>query len=262
MKKIKKYSKIWWLMSRNSFTMVISQRLSVSIFLLGKILRFTFFFLFLYFLLTGTKSLAGYSSVQAIFIFLTFNVVDVVSQFFFREVYRFRPLIVKGDFDYVLSKPFSPLFRSLLGGADVIDLITIPPLLAALFWTGLKLNPDFTGVVFYIILLINGLIISAAFHIIVLSMAIITLEIDHSVMIYRDMLSLGKLPVDIYKEPLKSFLVYMMPVGVMVTFPVKALMGLATFWGIAGSLMLGMLFLFLSIKFWHFALKKYSSASS
>ncbi|MBI3443186.1 hypothetical protein HY008_00790, partial [Candidatus Woesebacteria bacterium] len=84
-------------MSRNSFSMVISQKLSLSVFLTGKILRFIFFFAFLFFLLQGAKTLAGYTSNQAIFFFLTFNLIDVISQFLFREVYRFRPMIVNGD---------------------------------------------------------------------------------------------------------------------------------------------------------------------
>src|SRR4030043_1106977 len=110
---MKRYLKIWWLMSRNSFSMVISQRIALSVFLTGKVFRFVFFFGFLYFLLIGSKSLAGYDANQAIFFFLTFNIVDVITQFFFREVYKFRPMIVNGDFDLVLIKPITALFRSL-----------------------------------------------------------------------------------------------------------------------------------------------------
>lgn len=262
MKTLKKYSKIWWLMSRNSFSMVISQRLSVAVFLIGKILRFMFFFGFLFFLLVGSKTLAGYSSNQVIFFYLTFTLVDVIAQFFFREVYRFRPLIVKGDFDYVLVKPMSALFRSLLGGADVIDFITIPPLLYAVIYYGIKLNPTFPQTILYILLVLNGLLIAAAFHIIVLSLAIITLEIDHMVMIYRDLVSLGRLPVDIYKEPLKGFLTYLIPVGIMVTLPVKSLLGVASVWGVIIAFVVGVVAMFISLRFWNFALKKYSSASS
>ncbi len=262
MKTLKKYLKIWWLMSRNSFSMVISQRLSVSVFLLGKILRFIFFFGFLFFLLMGSKTLGGYTSDQAIFFYLTFNLIDTISQFLFREVYRFRPMIVNGDFDYVLSKPMSSLFRVLLGGADVIDFITIPPLVLAVIYFGLRLNPTFLQTVLYVALLINGLIISASFHIIVLSMAIITLEIDHSIMIYRDVVSLGRLPIDIYKEPLKGFLTYFIPVGIMITLPVKSMLGIATAWGVAVAFLIGILAVFISLRFWNFALKKYSSASS
>ena len=127
--KIKKYFKIWWMMSRNSFSMVLTQKLALSVFLIGKVLRFIFFFGFLYFLLLGSGSLAGYTSNQIIFFYLTFNLIDVITQFLFREVYNFRPMIINGDFDLVLVKPLSALFRVLMGGADIIDLITIPPLI-------------------------------------------------------------------------------------------------------------------------------------
>lgn len=262
MKKFKKYLNIWWIMGRNSFIMVISQKLSLSVFLIGKILRFTFFFLFLFFILKGTNTLAGYSGTQVIFFFLTFNIIEVVSQFLFREVYRFRPMIVNGDFDFVLVKPISSLFRVLLGGADIIDLITIPPLIIATIYFGGLLKPNTLEIVLYLALLLNGFLIATAFHIIVLSLAIITMEIDHMVMIYRDVVSLGRLPVDIYKQPLQAFLTYLIPVGVMITLPAQAAMGIIAPWGVVSAFVVGILSVFISLRFWNFALTKYTSASS
>ena len=259
---MRKYLKIWWMMSKNSFSMVLTQKPTLLIFLIGKTLRFLFFFGFLYFLLLGAKSLAGYNSTQAIFFFLTFNVIDVICQFLFREVYRFRPMIVNGDFDFVLVKPISALFRVLMGGADVIDFLTIPPLLLVAAFIGLSLHPTASHVVLYVLLLLNGLIIATAFHIIILSFAIITTEIDHTVMIYRDLTSLGRLPVDIYKQPLQGFLTYLIPVGIMTTLPVKAIIGLATPTGIFWAFAIGVIAVFVSLRFWKFALRKYSSASS
>jgi ABC-2 type transport system permease protein len=259
---MKKYLKIWWIMSKNSFVMVISQRLSLSVFLIGKILRFMFFFLFLFFILKGASTLAGYSGTQVIFFFLTFSIIDVTSQFLFREVYRFRPMIVNGDFDFVLVKPMNSLFRVLLGGADVIDLITIPPLIIATIYFGSLLKPNFTEIILYLALLMNGFLIATAFHIVVLSLAIITMEIDHMVMIYRDITSLGRLPVDIYKQPLQMFLTYLIPVGVMVTLPAKAAMGVIAPWGVISAFAVGILSIFISLRFWNYALTKYTSASS
>lgn len=249
-------------MSRNSFTMVISQRLSLSFFLAGKVFRFVFFFLFLFFILKGTNSLAGYNINQAIFFFLVFNVIDVISQFLFREVYRFRPMIVNGDFDFVLVKPISSLFRSLLGGADVIDFITIPPLIFATIYVGTLLHPSFLNIVYFILLLINAFLIATSFHILVLALAIITLEIDHTVMIYRDLTNLGRLPVDIYKQPLQGFITYFIPVGVMMTLPAKAIMGIVGPVGILTALLIGIMAMIISTRFWNFALRKYTSASS
>jgi ABC-2 type transport system permease protein len=258
----KKYLKIWWMMSRNSFSMVLGQRLALSFFLTGKILRFIFFFGFLFFLLKGSGSLAGYTSNQIIFFYLSFNLIDVVTQFLFREVYSFRPMIVNGDFDLVLVKPISALFRVLMGGADIIDLITIPPIIILTIYYGSFLGPTLPQIILYLVLLFNSFLIATAFHIIILSMAIITLEIDHSVMIYRDITSLGRLPIDIYKEPLKAFLTYIIPVGVMMTVPGKAIMGLATPVGILIAFLVGILFIFISLKFWNYATTKYTSASS
>jgi len=250
------------MMSRNAFLIWFTQTKLLVLFLTGKILRFVFFITFLIFLLKGADKLAGYDANQAIFFFLTFSVIDVLSQFLFREVYRFRPQIVSGNFDLTLTKPMSALFKSLMGGVDVIDLVTIPPLFAAVFYVGSMLNPTILHSVFYILLLINGLILAAAFHIAVLSFGIITLEIDHTIMIYRDLTNLGRLPIDIYKEPLKGILTYFVPIGIMITLPAKALMGLVSLPGVLWSLGFGAIVLFLSIKFWNFALTKYSSASS
>jgi ABC-2 type transport system permease protein len=262
MRKIKKYLKIWWIMSRNSFSMIISQKLALSVFLIGKVFRFIFFFGFLYFLLLGTKTLAGYSSNQVIFFFLTFNLIDVITQFLFREVYNFRPMIINGDFDLVLVKPLNALFRVLMGGADVIDLVTIPPLIALTIYFAFLLHPTLLSTFLYLLLLLNGFLIAAAFHIIVLSFAIVTLEVDHTIMIYRDLTSLGRLPVDIYKQPLQAFLTYLVPVGIMITLPAKVIMGLVGPLGILSAFFIGILAVFIAFKFWNYALTKYSSASS
>jgi len=261
-KRLKKYFKIWWMMSRNSFSMVLTQKLALSVFLIGKILRFVFFFGFLYFLLLGSGNLAGYSSNQIIFFYLTFNLIDVITQFLFREVYNFRPMIINGDFDLVLVKPLSALFRVLMGGADIIDLITIPPLIILTIYFGALLHPNLVLIIYYLLLLFNGFIIATAFQIIVLAFAIVTLEIDHMVMIYRDVTSLGRLPIEIYKEPLRAFLTYLIPVGIMITLPAKAMMGLAGPLGILSAFAVGIVAIFISLKFWKYALTKYTSASS
>lgn len=262
MKKFKQYLKIWWLMSRNSFSMILSQKTAMVFFLTGKIIRFVFFVGFLYFLLLGTKNLAGYTPNQTIFFFLGFNLIDVISQFFFREAYKFRPKIISGDFDLVLEKPISALFTVLMGGADIMDLITIPPLILATYYVGSLLDPNFLGVILFLLLLINGLVIATAFHIAVMSLGIITFEIDHTIMIYRDLTSLGRFPVDIYKQPLQGILTYLLPVGIMMTLPAKALMGLVSFRGVAWSFFISAVLIFLAIRFWNYSLTRYTSASS
>lgn len=249
-------------MSKNAFMIMLALKKLFFLFLLGKLFRFGFFVAFLFFLVKGADNLAGYDINQTIFFFLTFSVIDIISQFLFREVYRFRSLLISGDFDLILVKPMNALFRVLLGGTDVIDLVTIPPLIIAVIYVGRFLDPTLLHTAYYILLIINGLLIAAAFHIVVISMGIITLEIDHTIMIYRDLTNLGRFPIDIYKEPLRGVLTYLIPVGIMMALPAKALMGLVSPFGVIASFALGAVAIFLSIKFWNVALRRYTSASS
>jgi len=120
--KIKKYLKVWFLLTINVSQIAFLSRFGAILFIFGKILRFSFFLIFLILLQAKTQSIAGYSLWQIIFFFATFNLVDTIPQFFWREVYRFRSYVISGNFDYFLTKPFSPLFRSLFGGSDILDI--------------------------------------------------------------------------------------------------------------------------------------------
>lgn len=262
LKTIKRYVIVWLMMSKNAFLVVLARKKLFFLFLLGKLLRFAFFLGFLFFLVSGSKEVAGYNIGQITFFFLTFNLIDILAQFFYREVYRFRVKVIRGELDMILTKPINALFRSMMGSSDIIDLVTIPPLMAAIYYVGSALNPSPANIGFYVLLVVNGFLIATAFHIAVMAMGIITLEIDHTIMIYRDLTNLGRFPVDIYREPLRGILTFLVPVGIMVTLPAKALMGLVGFWGVFGSLVLGLVLMFLSIRFWNYALQYYTSASS
>lgn len=263
MKRIMWYFHLWSTLTINSFLVSLSTRLSAFIFFIGKVLRFSFFLIFLFTIFGSTKVLAHYSVIQVVFFYLTFNLIDTVTQLFYREVYRFRPMIVSGDFDLVLVKPFSPLFRALAGGADPLDLIMLVPYIGAIVMVSFRLEGISMGsIVLYLLLLANAFLIATGFHILVLALAILTTEIDHAVMIYRDMMMMGRVPVDIYQEPIRSVITFIIPVGVMMTFPAKALFGLLSPWFIVFSFIFGVMFLLLCLRVWKYALTQYASASS
>ncbi|MBI5619351.1 ABC-2 family transporter protein [Candidatus Gottesmanbacteria bacterium] len=263
MRTLFKYSSLWWLLTVNSFQIVLTSRTSATLFVIAKLLRFVFFAVFLFALFAGTQVIANYSLLQAVIFYLTFNLIDTATQLFFREVYRFRQQVVSGDFDLVLVKPSSPLFRALAGGADPLDLIMLIPYVSSLVYAVSRLGSlHITTVGLYILLLMNGFFIATGFHILVLALAVATTEIDHAIMIYRDITSMARLPVDIYREPLRSFITFVVPVGVMMTFPAKALFGLLTPTAVIVSFLIGIAFLLVSVRVWGASLTRYASASS
>ncbi len=235
------------------------RKVGFVVFLLGKVLRFSFFILFLVFVFKKSGGLGSYSSGQAIFFF---HFISSLSQMLFRGIYTFRQQVVSGSFDLILSKPFSPLFRVVFGSFDFIDLATIPPLVFALFYSGRFLNPSFLNILGFAALLLNSLFISFSLSVLIVSLSLITLDIDHMVMIYRDIETMARFPVDIYGRRIETILTYIIPLGIMITFPAKAFMGILSFDFVLISFLFGGLFLWLSLRFWNFALKKYASASS
>jgi ABC-2 type transport system permease protein len=95
-----------------------------------------------------------------------------------------------------------------------------------------------------------------------LGFGILTTAVDNMIMLYRDLTQMGRFPIEIYHEPLRGILTFVIPVGIMMTFPTKALFGLLSIQGISIALALGLGLFVLSMKFWQYSLKQYSSASS
>lgn len=260
---MKKYLKLWYIYSLYSSQVGLQSRFGALLFLIGKFLRFGIFLFFIYVLSSEVKDIAGYTFWQMIFVFATFNLVDISSQLLLREVYRFRSYVVTGSLDYFLIRPISPIFRFLFGGADILD---IPIFITSIIFLFISLsqlgNLPLTGMIVYFSLVINALLIALSFHIFVLAVGILTTEVDNTLWLYRDLLQMGRIPTDLYTQPIRGIITFAIPVGVMITFPAHAAFGLLPANLIVISFLVGVSFLFLGYGSWRFALKRYSSASS
>lgn len=255
--------KIWFLYSKNSFLRVLTNRVFFVIFLFGKLLRILLFLAFLFFLLQDTNGLVGYSKEQIIFFYLSYNLIDTTSQLLFREVYRFRELVITGNLDLVLVKPINPLLRVLLGDTDLLDFIVLIIVTISVIFVGtqyISTNP--LDWLLFFVLICNSLILAASFHIFILAICVLTTSIDHLTMVYRDLSSMLRLPVDIYSQPVRSILTFIIPLGIMLTFPPKALMGILSPSLIFISFVFSFIVLLSAVVFWKKSLRYYSGSGS
>lgn len=235
-----------------------------TLFLIGKLVRFFLYFIFLLTAMSSVKTLVGYRREEVIAFYLVFNLIEVSTQGLFRGVYWFRSLIVSGDFDYDLLRPLPSFFRPLFGWTDILDLITLPPLWAYFWWFVYQhqFAVSFSEVLLFSTLFINSLIVGFSFHLIFSSVSVLTTQIDPLVWIYRDLTMMARFPTDIYQKSIQTFLTYFVPVVILITVPAKALLGLISWPGAVGFFALSLVFLLVSGIFWQQALKKYTSASS
>lgn len=258
---IKRNLRIFILFSQYALKSILLYPVGTILFTLGKIIRFLLFFFFVYFLVSKTSSLKGYTTDQAIIFYLTFNVIDTAAQLLFREVYRFRQLVVSGDLDGILLKPYHPFLRVLVGGIDPLDagVLILYVILTLAFIIKLSATLSLVAIVMYFLLIVNAMVIGTAFHILVLAFGILTSNIDHGVMIYRDLTSVGRFPLEIYQEPFRWLITFVIPVGIMMSFPTQSLFGKLGINLTIVAFVLAGTFMYVSLRLWGSALKKYQS---
>ncbi len=253
---------IWWKVAQYAIAETFLSRWTNVLFLTGKTLRFGMLLFFLLLIEKNIQNFAGYTTSQIIIFFLTYQFLDTLSQIIYRGVYEFSWQVRSGELDFYLSKPVSPLFRILTGKPDILDSIFIIPTTILSIWIAAHLNLYFSlaSVALYLALVINGFLILTSLHILVVCLGIVTTEVDNAIMLYRDMNALARFPVDVYKEPFRTILFFVIPVGMMNTIPSEALLHVRLTYTLPFVFGVGLGFFSLSMLVWKLSLKKYTSA--
>ena len=261
---LRKYFCIWKVLVSNSFKTQISTSLASAGYLLGKFLRFGFFMVYLLAIFERIPGLKGYSMPEVVLFFMTFNIVDVGAQFLFRGLYGVKTLIEEGDFDKILTQPAHVLFRISVMGMDMLDLLTLIPIGGVTLWALHQLPTaiTFPQVALYIALLANAMVMAFAFHVFIGALSVKTQEMEGAIWIYRDVMTLGRFPINIYSDVLRSMLVTVIPVGVMISFPSEALLGLLSWKMVFYAFGLGCVAHFSAQAFWRRMLRAYTSIST
>ncbi len=260
---IKKYIKIWWKISGMSTGSYLSNRLDSAGYLIGKFVRFGFFLLFIIAIFDHVPRLAGYDKYEAILFFLTFNFMDVSAQVLMRGVYHLRNEVRTGNFDFILVKPINSLFM-VLSRFDILDAIFLLPtvILIILIYNLIGVAWSIPIIFGYISLVIVGMLILFGIHIISACVTVWTTESENFIWVYRETMTIGRFPPEIFSGLVQFIFTYVMPIIVVVAFPVKALLGMLGLKHAVLSAVIAAVWLSGSLYLWRISLRRYSSASS
>ncbi len=261
---MRRYVRIWKELVTNSFRSQMSTSFGSAGYLIGKFVRIGFFLIYLIAIFKNVPSLKGYGIAEVVIFFMTFNLVDVTGQFLFRGLYGVKYLIEEGDLDKILTQPAHPLFRISSMNVDLLDLITLPIIVAITVWAGSKLSTPVTaqGIFFYVLLLANAMVITYSFHVFIGALSVRTQELEGAMWVYRDVMTLGRFPVSIYSDAVRWAFVTVVPIAVMISYPAQALLGLLSWKGVLYSFVLAAVFNFTAQQFWKASLREYTSISS
>ena len=84
----------------------------------------------------------------------------------------------------------------------------------------------------------------------------------NAIEVLRSFLYIGRFPLSSFSFSLRIFFSVFIPIAFITTIPSEVFLGLSVFWKISLEIVVATIFLIYSRKFWLFALKFYSSASS
>lgn len=265
---VKKYIAVWMKLAQMGFLTQFATRWGSLGWLGGKCVRLVFFFVFLTAIFKHVPSVAGYSIWQVAFFFLTFNLIDIAAQLFFRGIYMIGRDVREGDMDFYLVQPVNALFRIASNLIDFLDFLTLIPvviLLAAVFPKVVVVSADpefFYRLFLYGVLCLNGVVIAFSIHVVIAALTVMTQQMENTIWLYRDLISLGRFPIDIYSSSIRFFLSTFLPVAVMISYPAKALMGILAPENLAFAFVLSGGLLALALGLWRAALRSYCSVSS
>ena len=147
---------------------------------------------------------------------------------------------------------------------DFLDVVTILPVAGITAYLLHQIGGGFplAALGLYALLLVNGLLIAFAIHVAVASLAVLTQEMENTIWIYRDLMTLGRFPSDIYAPVMRGVITFAIPIAVMISFPAKAFLGKLppgaigiAFGAFAASVTV-------SLWFWRLANRRYTSLSS
>ncbi len=171
--------------------------------------------------------------------------------------------VVKGDLDFLLAKPVSSQF---LVSFERMNIATIANLFMGIGWLIWSLQglPQVTWlqVLWFLALIPSALMIGYTFRFVLAATSVIFVRADNLQFLWWSIHRFGMRPDSIYKRSLRLVLMTVLPVVLIFSVPTRALLDQASLSLLLWTLFLGPFFLFLSMKYWHFCLRRYSSASS
>jgi ABC-2 type transport system permease protein len=264
MKTLKKYFSLYLALFRASFIADLEYRVNFLTKVATDIFWYTAQVMTFEVLFQHTARIGDWDLPQTrVFLGIVFVVDGLYMIIFSENLDQFSEKVRKGDLDLLLAKPVNSQFFISLQKAStaMIGNMTIA---VSWFVYSIVQFPNFEWLrLFWLLILIPcGLAALYAMRFFMSATAVIFARSENLQFIWYQIYRLGMRPDSIYVPWMKWVLLTALPMGVIASVPSRALLEPPDFALFAWVVVLAVFLIYLSSKFWKFALKFYSSASS
>jgi len=262
---IKKYLQVYYYFNYSSFSIELEYKINLFIDLLTSILGLigSVFLLSIFF--SNTDEIGGWSFNQALIIQGIYTILNGVTNTWFnpnlKEIVKY---IREGTLDYVLLKPIDSQFWISFKRISPTGLIEIMLGIFVLSYCFYLNNINFTILTFILLIITLMCSISILYSLwfLISTTTIWFVKTWNATEVLRSFLYMGRFPMDSFSFSLRIFFSTVIPITFITTIPSEVLLGLSPEWKIILEILVSMTFLIFSRKFWLFALRFYTSASS
>lgn len=211
------------------------------------------------------KSVNGWSYPELLAVMGWFFTINGLRQALIQpNLGRMTEYVRLGTLDYVLTKPidsqFLVSFRH-LGIYNLLDpLLGIGLMVAALIWRGEPVTP--LNVAAWAVLGAAALSVVYALAVAIQSLALWAIGGESLDDLLQGVVEAGRFPVQMYRGFVRALLTFALPVALMTTFPVEALLGRTTPALIGGVALVAVGALVTASVVWRLSLRHYRGASA
>ena len=211
------------------------------------------------------SSLGGWSYDEILIVmglFVVFNgVIDALLR---PNIVRLTEHIQKGTLDFVLIKPANSQFLATLTAISVFKCfdVVIGFGMAAYGLYRIGHRPSVEEFLLFSTMIPSGVVIVYSLWLFFATLAFWFVKIENFTELFYTFYEAGRFPITVYRGWIRTVLTFVVPVAFLTTFPAATLMGRLSLWYAALSAAMAVVLLFLASRFWRYAIRFYSSASS
>ncbi len=172
--------------------------------------------------------------------------------------------IRQGTLDFVLLKPADAQFLVSTAKFELWKVIDGLSALVIFGWAFSLLGywPSAASILLSLLLLLSATLVLYSVWIMVIAAAFFVVRLDNLVYLFGAIFDFARWPVTVFKGFFRVFFTFVIPLGVMTTYPAQALLGTLSAQTALASIGGSLLFSLLARAIWTRALGRYTSASS
>ena len=238
-------------------------RANVFLHILAKLLWTTLTFIFFEVIYLHTDEIVGWSKSEVLLLFGTFIIVRALFAAFFSGGPQELPgLVQTGRLDLLLTKPISSQFAISVREEDIGDVVRFFLGVFLVFYSfrDLGLVVGASQVFVYLLLILSSVVSFYSLFFLFMTLSFWLVRLDNVGSFIWSIMSLGRIPVSIFPQAVSFLLTFIIPIAFAGTVPAEVLLGRISWPLVFYGLGISVVLLYLSHRFWNFALRHYTSA--